>query len=226
MEVRMPSVAKSVAAVFAFSAVLLALPVSAGESENAAVAACAAKTGGQAQAFAACVSGSLASAEVDKLFQGKAFGCGNDIRKLLRINMSKCEKDKQNELPKLILIMPFREGFIVGYDSKSLYHSPDGENLRGGGQTKLVYNAGQQVLLMMPYKNGVLSAFDGGGIYFSPDGQNLGGGGKTQLLYAGQRVVSMTGRDGGVETCFSGGGCYFSPDGSNPGGGGETKRTK
>lgn len=197
---------------------------SAGEREQAIMLSCASLTGGEPTSLATCVSGALTEQEIENFFQGKAFGCGNEIRKLFSKWDSGCQKKKE-KYPRLKFLMPYKSGYIIGYDGNSLYYSPDGKNLRGGGNTKLVYNAGQAVLKIMPYRGGVMTAFEQGGIYFSPDGNNIGGGGRTERRYAGQRVTSMKGKRGGIETCFTGGGCYFSPDGYNLGGGGTTIRS-
>jgi hypothetical protein len=190
------------------------------QSDKEILRQCSVSSGGDARLFGACVSNVWTAREIGDVLGSMGFGCGNEIRKFL----SPCEPEPAP--PELQFILAFDSGFIAGYEGNSLYYSPDGSNLRGGGNTERVYGPGQAVLDIIPYDTGVMTAFEQGGIYFSPDGRNLGGGGQTERRYVGQTVVSMTGRDGGIETCFSGGGCYFSPDGHNPGGGGQTVRVR
>jgi hypothetical protein len=143
-------------------------------------------------------------------------------------------------------MIPYQNGVITAFYNPSggsgggIYLSPDGNNLGGGGNTKLAYTrpAGMlRVDAMIPYQNGVVTAFynpsggSGGGIYFSPDGNNLGGGGNTRRVgSSGVRVDALLSYGKGLLTAFyshrSGDswGVYLSPDGQNLAGGGSTTR--
>lgn len=88
----------------------------------------------------------------------------------------------------------YKNGIVTSFrreDPWSIYYSPDGKNIGGGGNTARVYNGGARVDSMISYRGGVLTAFSGAdsnkgwGVYYSHDGYNLGGGGHTN------RVVSV-----------------------------------
>jgi Peptidase family M23 len=120
--------------------------------------------------------------------------------------------------PPLRQMVPASDGVIAAFELGTIYFSPDGQNLGGGGNTTAVYDGSQKVCAITSYQNAVLTAFSGGGIYLSPDGQNLGGGGNTIRVYSGrQQVVAMIPYQNAVLTAFSGGGIYLSPDGQNLG---------
>jgi hypothetical protein len=126
---------------------------------------------------------------------------------------------------KVVAMTPYRNGIVVAFDNHSVYLSPDGQNLAGGGNTVLVYGGNQAIQAMMHYRGGVLAAFSGGSIYSSPDGQHLGGGGQTTRVYTGNpgdKVVAMIPYQNGVITAFTDHRVFYSPDGQNLGGGGRT----
>lgn len=201
---------------------LISTNLYAGDREEDIAIACSASSGGEPLAWAGCVGKQLATQEVQNLFVGKAFGCGHEIRKLLD---KSCRNGKPSK-PPFVFSMPYKNGYIVGYKSRghSLYYSMDGKNLRGGGNTYLVYAAGQKVRAIVPYRDGVITAFSQAGIYFSPNGFDLGGGGATTRVYTGsQKVRTMNVVNGRVRTCFRSA-CYCSPNGKFLGGGGYTKR--
>jgi hypothetical protein len=127
--------------------------------------------------------------------------------------------------PPLRQMVSFSGGVFAAFELGTIYFSPDGQNLGGGGNTTAVYDGSQKVRAITPYQNGVLTAFTGEGVYLSLDGKNLGGGGNTTRVYSGsQQVVAMIPYQTAVLTAFSGGGIYLSPDGKNVGGGGNTTR--
>jgi hypothetical protein len=131
---------------------------------------------------------------------------------------------------------------ITAFENGSIYSSPGGLDLGGGGCTNTggctiaVYPGPQRVTAMLSYQGSdplerprVITAFDSGGIYSSPGGLDLGGGGCTNAggctipVYPGsQKVIAMISHQTRVITAFEGGGIYSSPDGLNLGGGGNT----
>lgn len=117
---------------------------------------------------------------------------------------------------------------ITAFENGSIYRSPDGLHLGGGGKTIAVYSGPLKVIAMISHQGPrtqrrVITAFEGGGIYSSPDGFNLGGGGSTTAVYPGtQRVLAMISYQGSVITAFENGSIYSSTTGSDLGGGGST----
>jgi hypothetical protein len=142
-------------------------------------------------------------------------------------------------------MVPFRGGMLTSFnDDDSVYFSPDGQNLCGGGNTvsyggnvRARHNPTDPVVrihTVIPYDQGVFSLIDkspGTRVRYSPDGRNLVGGGNTIVVYDGQAdVTAMLVHRGGVLTAFmglvgkwKGFGVYFSPDGLNLDGGGATR---
>lgn len=172
--------------------------------------------------------------EWELLWQGKAFGCNGEIRKLFRRWDKTCQKKRIVPPPVPKFAAPYKGGWIVGWqdgnNGHKIFFSPDGENLSGGGKTRPLYNAGQSLTAITPFKGGVLNAFHQGGIYFSENVDKLGGKlGAGKQLYFDPRytVEQMCVVEGKVQTYFAAKagsglndpGWYCSPDGSNPGGG-------
>lgn len=189
--------------------------VNAADKERRKAVECAAKTGGEFTSFASCMAISLTAAEIPKLGTDKFFGCGNELRKIF----NPC---RSSGPPKPAFMIPYKRGFVLIYgdgNSHDGYYSPDGQNLRGGGNTIQNYDGRQYVLAMVPYRNRVWTAFSGGGIYrSSPHAQQLSPA--DGLLYnAGAKVRSMRVVNRKLETCFVRARCYCSRDGLHPGGG-------
>jgi len=141
-------------------------------------------------------------------------------------------------------------GLLTWFSGGSIYYSPDGKNLGGGGATVLAYAGSQRVLEVSAVAGGVLTRFDGGGLYFDNNPAKLGNGllgvnvvfvhrmssgdwlvlqadGKAllngQSVYPGsEKIAEIIPVAGGVLTRFQVGSVYFSPDGKNLGGGGNT----
>jgi hypothetical protein len=105
---------------------------------------------------------------------------------------------------RVAVMRPYKDGILTAFSGVGIYFSPDGKNLGGGGQTRVVYPGSGWVIAMIPYKQGVVTAFSGGHIYLSPDGENLGGGGQTEVVYSGsQSVVGLLPYGNGILTAFS-----------------------
>ncbi|OBQ17422.1 hypothetical protein [Anabaena sp. AL93] len=123
-------------------------------------------------------------------------------------------------------IINYGGAIYTAFEKGSIYRSPDGQNLGGGGSTTKAYALSATVNKMLVCQNALFTAFKGGYIYRSPDGLNLGGGGNTASAYRGTGEVqrmTCTNRNS-VITYFVGGQVYESPDGLNLGGGGNTQK--
>ncbi|MEH2137256.1 hypothetical protein [Nostoc sp.] len=123
-------------------------------------------------------------------------------------------------------IINYNGEIYTAFQGGSIYRSPDGQHLGGGGRTTKPYPGSATVNKMLVCQNALFTAFKGGYIYRSPDGLNLGGGGNTERVYKGTGEVdrmTCTNRDS-VITAFTSGQVYESPDGRNLGGGGNTSR--
>ncbi|WP_143855574.1 hypothetical protein [Nostoc sp. 'Peltigera membranacea cyanobiont' 232] len=123
-------------------------------------------------------------------------------------------------------IINYGGAIYTAFAGGSIYRSPDGQNLGGGGRTTKPYPGSATVNKMLVCQNALFTAFKGGYIYRSPDGLNLGGGGNTARAYKGTGEVqrmTCTNRNS-VITYFVGGQVYESPDGLNLGGGGNTQK--
>ncbi|MEH2456890.1 hypothetical protein [Nostoc sp.] len=123
-------------------------------------------------------------------------------------------------------VINYAGAIYTAFEGGSIYRSPDGQNLGGGGITTKPYPGSATVNKMLVCQNALFTAFKGGYIYRSPDGLNLGGGGNTERVYKGTGEVqrmTCTNRDS-VITSFVGGQVYESPDGRNLGGGGNTQK--
>ncbi len=198
----------------------------AGDEEAKVIVSCGAKSD-DAASFAGCVLADLTVNELTKLGTDQFYGCNNDIRKLLySIGVgSKCSEKSQPPVPPAVSLTIVRvtqicSGYLAVWSNKSVYLSPNGLNLGGGGNTELVYDGtsltSQRILALVPYQCGVIQAFDGGGIYYSPNGKGLG----SNLVYnGGQKVLFMVPFRGGILTRFDGKGIYFSKTEKSLGGG-------
>ena len=198
-------------------------PARAADEEREMAARCAASTGGELLLFTACMGEGLTANEIVKfLTGGEFFGCGNELRKIF----DPCSNEGS---PTPYFVTPYRQGVVLIYGDGSShdgYYSPDGKNLRGGGNTIQNYDGRQYVLAIVPYRDRLWTAFDGGGIYrSSPRAQHLSPA--DGLLYnGGAKVRSMRAVGSRLETCFMGHGCYCSEDGMHPGGGPRTVNGK
>jgi hypothetical protein len=76
----------------------------------------------------------------------------------------------------------FTPGVLTAFTDGTIYLSPDGTNLGGGGKTTKSY-AGAIVATMIAYQTGVIISYndDFGSIYYSADGTNVYGRPATQL---------------------------------------------
>jgi peptidylprolyl isomerase len=110
----------------------------------------------------------------------------------------------------------------------SVFLSPDGQNLTGGGSTQRVYDGSAgRATLIHPAGGGVLAQFAATrAVNFSPDFTNLAGGGNTLTVYNGRlgplRVVAAP-RGGVFAQVQKTSALYFSPDATRLTGGGRTR---
>ncbi len=141
--------------------------------------------------------------------------------------------DSGNHLPlrgnHVASLAAFAGGVIIRFATGSVYFSPDGENLDGGGQTQCVYvgsPTAQKIVRIVPFTGGFLTEFDSGYVYHSTNMNDLGSG---EHAYNGgaenlQRVTAMIAFRDGVITAFTQGGVYYSPDGRHLNGANGTVR--
>ena len=126
----------------------------------------------------------------------------------------------------IVDIVPAGVGVDTLFSNGTVYFSPDGMNLGGGGSSVSAYSGLVKIAALIPLPDGVDVLFAGGGtVYFSPDGLNLGGGGASVNVYSGKSPILQlvpVGPGDGIVTLFQGGTAYFSPDNRNLGGGGAT----
>ena len=112
----------------------------------------------------------------------------------------------------------FAGGVIIRFTTGSVYFSPDGENLDGGGQSRCVYvgsRTAQKIVRIVPFAGGFLTEFDSGYVYRSTNIDDLGSG---EHAYKGgtensQRLTAMIALRDGAITAFTQGGVYYSLDG-------------
>src|SRR5262249_37094577 len=108
----------------------------------------------------------------------------------------------------------------------SVFYSPDGHNLAGGGATVSAYEGTLQAASLTRVGDGVDVTFnESNAVYYSPDGLNLGGGGHSVRIYAGSDQVKQivaVGPGDAVVTLFANGAAFYSPDNRDIGGGGDT----
>ena len=126
----------------------------------------------------------------------------------------------------VINVVAVGAGIDALFSDGTVFFSPDGMNLGGGGSTVSAYTGATKIASLTSVAGGVDVVFTGsGGAYFSPDGLNLGGGGASVSIYAGTRnILNLVpvGPNDGVVTLFQGGFAYSSPDNRDIGGGGTT----
>jgi hypothetical protein len=56
-------------------------------------------------------------------------------------------------------MVPYNSGIMTAFDDGTVYYSPDGTNLKGGGSTVQVYGPGPLAVSLVAYGSGVITAF-------------------------------------------------------------------
>ena len=119
------------------------------------------------------------------------------------------------------IAVPGSAAVVALFPDASLYYSPDGFNLGGGGATEPAVKHGWvQDIVGLPH--GIEALLPDGSVIFSPDGHSLTGGGRSRLAYAGHDAIrGLVPVGTGVDAIFDRSGLiYYSPDGFNLRGGG------
>jgi hypothetical protein len=129
-------------------------------------------------------------------------GSGND-------NLTATSTTPFLDAPQKVLAQaPYQNGLVTAYGDGSIWYSPDGQNLYGGGNSVQVYS-GMLVRSLIAWKGGLITAFANGSVYYAPTPSAVAGAGNGQSIYNGAVVNGMAALPGGVVTAFADGSIYY-----------------
>lgn len=126
---------------------------------------------------------------------GDSLRDARDDLQLLWDRLTGNEKDNF-ESPNLeVQLLNYNGALLAGTGTCGTYFSPDGGNIRGGGNSVRVNSSNRKISSMHEYNNGVIANWAGDGAYWSPNGNRLDGSGESQKLlsvdqYTGLKILS------------------------------------